>query len=228
MSTAPTVSHKVQCCFLGPLGVGKTGLVIRLMAGEYTFWDPTIEDTYTCNVPHEDGTVVRLELDDWYSTEWESIDVCVRKCFREREPRPVALCFSLVDLRSFQAVIHEWHPAIMKWEPRVKFLLVGTKSDAEMPEADLDKLRLQHVGPIQREQCHALAREIGAHAYIECSAMEGHGIQELLDALVEVGKESTPQPPFKKIVPEGAPKGEYSVLCQCLYHLLGERKILDA
>ncbi|KAH8834837.1 P-loop containing nucleoside triphosphate hydrolase protein [Flagelloscypha sp. PMI_526] len=161
MSDASAISNKVRCCFLGQPGLGKTTLVLRLLLGKYfPACDPTLEDTFAVNVPYGNRTVVAFEVDDWCAAnEWETSDASVRRSFRHQEPRPVVLCFSLVDIASFKAVVDEWYPAIMKWEPRVKILLVGTKSDAQMTEADLDHLRLQHVGPIQREQCHALARD---------------------------------------------------------------------
>ncbi|KAH8834834.1 P-loop containing nucleoside triphosphate hydrolase protein [Flagelloscypha sp. PMI_526] len=197
MHNAPTVWHTIKCGLFGSENSGKTSLAIRASLGIYVSdWDPTIEDTYAIRVPHQDGKVISFQVDDFCSSEpWLNMGYCVKNCFNSRKPPVVILCFSVVDPSSFKAVADHWHPEIMKWGPKAKILLVGTKSDLLLSETNLEELRLRHLSPIQREQGHALAKYIGAYAYVECSAKEDRGMQELREALLEGGRAVIPQEP---------------------------------
>ncbi|KAH8799620.1 P-loop containing nucleoside triphosphate hydrolase protein [Flagelloscypha sp. PMI_526] len=204
MNNAPAASGKIKCCFLDPAGSGKTTLIARLLREEdlLEFWDPTVERIYSFGIPGQDGMVLPFEVEDvYFGDSWDhpkDVETRVQLYYQHQDPL-VVLCFSIMDDLSLNQVMNIWFPALMKWEPKAKILLVGTKSDLICSETMIEGLRLLHRSPIQRWQGQAMARAIGAYAYVECSAMEDCGMEEFRDAILEGGKVFIKPPPI--IVP---------------------------
>ncbi|KAL7849164.1 hypothetical protein SRHO_G00207870 [Serrasalmus rhombeus] len=101
--------------------------------------------------------------------------------------RPVAyggtnvfiLCFSISNRRSFDNIKVMWYPEVSQHSPEVPFLLVGTKKDLRR---DLKK---QNLTPVTKKQGKALAKEIKAVKYLECSTVEGgEGVKEVFEEAV--------------------------------------------
>ena len=75
------------------------------------------------------------------------------------------VCFSLVEPESFARVTRKWvaeiHEQVKPSAPPI--VLVGTKLDL--------RSKAQRTAPVSKEQGEALAKEIGAYKYVECSAL---------------------------------------------------------
>lgn len=68
-------------------------------------------------------------------------------------------------------------------------ILVGLKTDLRDDQHSLSMLSAQGLRPVSYEQGQAVAKEIGAAKYVECSAKTRRGVQEVFDsALREVLK----------------------------------------
>lgn len=82
-------------------------------------------------------------------------------------------CFSVVSPTSFSNVTDKWIPEIRHHGPKdVPVLLVGTQTD----------LRGEfHKKSILHEQGVKLAQQVGAVAYLECSAVTLAGLKEIFD-----------------------------------------------
>jgi len=78
------------------------------------------------------------------------------------------LVFSLASRESFQRLRRKW---AHEMPPDIPFVLIGTKSDLD----DGTGLAV----PFQEGQ--AMAHEIGAADYMECSALSGEGLDDVLD-----------------------------------------------
>lgn len=63
--------------------------------------------------------------------------------------------------------------------PGVPVLLVGTKSDLRNDVETQRKLKEQNQVPVTHQQGAALARQIHAARYLECSALNQDGIKEV-------------------------------------------------
>jgi GTPase SAR1 family protein len=61
---------------------------------------------------------------------------------------------------------------------------VGLKSDLRNKRTCIELLRTQGLTPVTPEQGAAVAKQMGA-AYIECSAKESRGIQEVFDMAID-------------------------------------------
>jgi len=99
----------------------------------------------------------------------------------------VVICFSVARAASLTSVINRWIPELDTYcPPTVPIVLVGTQTDLR-PAATDDV----HTGPatavdaVVRHSGAKVARKIGAHSYVECSALSGEG---LADVFVEAAK----------------------------------------
>ena len=69
--------------------------------------------------------------------------------------------------------------------PNVPYLLVATKIDLRSDADTLQSLTQQGEAPIEFEEGQALAKEIGATAYLESSALTGAGVDQVFQSAVE-------------------------------------------
>jgi GTPase SAR1 family protein len=108
------------------------------------------------------------------------------------------ICFSVVGPDSFQNVLTKWHPEIHHHCPKAKRMLIGTKKDLRNNADILAKLQRSGQQPISPEEaqqmvrepkgcacnclnllCVSQAKQIGAIAYRECSALTREGLKEV-------------------------------------------------
>jgi len=86
------------------------------------------------------------------------------------------VCFSVISRSSFENVKTKWIPEIKHHVPEATFLLVGTKMDLRNDQEVLKKVSQ----PITKEEGAALAKELGARNYVECSALTQDGLKNVL------------------------------------------------
>ena len=77
----------------------------------------------------------------------------------------------------------QWYPEVTHFCPNTPLVLVGLKSDLRTKRTCVELLRTQGLTPVTSEQGHAVARQMGA-AYIECSAKEAKGINEVFELAI--------------------------------------------
>jgi len=82
------------------------------------------------------------------------------------------------------------------------FILVGTKTDLRSSSADVELLAKSKQKPITREQGERAAKEHGAYAYIECSALTQENLKETFDTAI-----------LAALTP--APSKRRNILCCC-------------
>lgn len=80
--------------------------------------------------------------------------------------------------------------------PGVPIVLVGTKSDLRNDAEIQKKLKDQNQTPVTHQQGTALARQIQAVRYMECSALNQDGIKEVF--IESVRAFLNPQPTVTK------------------------------
>jgi len=85
---------------------------------------------------------------------------------------------SIINPASFENVRTKWVPEVNRTGySDVAFLIVGTKLDLREDEQTLESLEEKKLTPITYEQGVALAKELGAIGYLECSALTGEGME---------------------------------------------------
>ena len=92
---------------------------------------------------------------------------------------------AVVGLTSFQNIKSKWIPELKHHAPTAKIILVGTKTDMRDDKATIDKMAEKGQKPITPEQGTALAKEIGAIMYLECSALTQNGLKNVFDEAIK-------------------------------------------
>jgi Ras-related C3 botulinum toxin substrate 1 len=94
------------------------------------------------------------------------------------------ICFSIVSPPSFDNVKAKWFPEIEHHAPSVPIILVGTKLDLRDDRATTEALRARKMEPVSYEQALAVAKEIRAHKYLECSALTQRNLKSVFDEAI--------------------------------------------
>ena len=72
---------------------------------------------------------------------------------------------------SFENVRAKWVLEARHHCPQVPIILVGTKLDLREDKETIDKLKEKRLAPITYPQGLAMAKDVGAVKYLECSAL---------------------------------------------------------
>ena len=89
------------------------------------------------------------------------------------------ICTSIVSSPSLQNIKTKWVPEIQHHAPDAPIVLVGTKAD--LRGDDNVKLTGYLVSPGDGD---AMAREVGAKLYVECSALTQEGLKCVFDEAI--------------------------------------------
>lgn len=100
------------------------------------------------------------------------------------------ICFSVASRTSFENVRLKWYPEVRSYLKHAPIVLVGTKIDlrSSSPSASASNGggSKSTLGPVTYAQGIRMAKDIGAEAYVECSALTQQGLKEAFDEAVRV------------------------------------------
>ena len=189
-----------RCLLTGRFGTGRRTLIQTFAKGS-PLNDAELNPDYRPSVI-EDVVVDSMSLNEFsggseYYTKTRPVG------YRDRDV--ILVCFSVVDRASFGSIREDadprgpglgWAPELKKYSPGTPFLLVGLKTDLRPIDAAAAEV-------VTAEEGVALAEEIGASKYLECSAYTYDGVvavfteAERLHGLVSTGavfaQEAEPQ-----------------------------------
>ncbi|XP_064831311.1 rho-related GTP-binding protein RhoG-like [Oncorhynchus masou masou] len=167
--------QSIKCVVVGDGAVGKTCLLISYTTNAFPKeYIPTVFDNYSAQVTVDSRTI---SLNLWDTAGQEEYDRL--RTLSYPQTNVFLICFSVASPPSFENVKHKWHPEVTHHCPNTPILLVGTKKDLRNDPEVLKKLKDQNQMTITQQQGTALARQIQAIKYLECSALNQDGIKEV-------------------------------------------------
>uniref|UniRef100_A0A914WLD9 Uncharacterized protein n=1 Tax=Plectus sambesii TaxID=2011161 RepID=A0A914WLD9_9BILA len=200
-------THAIKCVLVGDGTVGKTCLLLtyttNAFPGEYIPVSYVIcisyvvirmhffayrLDLYSANMM-VDGKPINLGL--WDTAGQEDYDRLRPLSYPQTDV--FLICFSLVDPASFENVRVKWLPEVSHHCPKTPIILVGTKLDLQDDRETIERLRERQLAPISYPQGLAMAEEINAVKYLECSALTQTGLKQVFDEAIR----AVPYPPPK-------------------------------
>ncbi|XP_072547683.1 ras homolog family member Ga [Salminus brasiliensis] len=181
----------VKCVVVGDGAVGKTCLLISFTTNAFPKeYIPTVFDNYSSQIT-VDSRPISLNL--WDTAGQEAYDRL--RTISYPQTNVFIICFSVSNPTSYENIRLKWYPEVSQHCPNVPFLLVGTKMDQREDQEILKKLKEQNLTPVTKPQGEALAREIRAIKYLECSALKQVGVREVFMEAVRAFLNPKPVPP---------------------------------
>eukprot|EP00485_Elphidium_margaritaceum_P004927 CAMPEP_0202690468 /NCGR_PEP_ID=MMETSP1385-20130828/5440_1 /ASSEMBLY_ACC=CAM_ASM_000861 /TAXON_ID=933848 /ORGANISM="Elphidium margaritaceum" /LENGTH=191 /DNA_ID=CAMNT_0049345733 /DNA_START=30 /DNA_END=605 /DNA_ORIENTATION=+ len=163
----------VKCVIVGDGSVGKTCLLISYTTNAFPDeYVPTVFDDYSANVMI-DGKAVNVGF--WDTAGQQDYDRLRPLSYPETDI--FLVCYSVASPASFDNITLKWIPEITHHCPDTPFIVVGMKTDLRT-----DKEVQNKVSKILNEtDGKALAKQVNAHSYKECSALCQQGLFDLFD-----------------------------------------------
>jgi GTPase SAR1 family protein len=87
------------------------------------------------------------------------------------------ICASVVSPTSFENIAAKWAPEIAHHCPGALVFVVGTKTDLRTDANVLDRLKRMSAEPVTAARGEAIAKQVNAECYIECSSLTGDGLK---------------------------------------------------
>lgn len=185
--------QSIKCVVVGDGAVGKTCLLISFTTSAFPKeYIPTVFDNYSSQIT-VDSKPISLNL--WDTAGQEAYDRL--RTISYPQTNVFIICFSISNPTSYENIKLKWYPEVSQHCPHVPFILVGTKKDQREDRETLKKLKEQNLTPVTKQQGEALAREIRASKYLECSALSQEGVKDVFVEAVRAHLNPKPVPPKK-------------------------------
>lgn len=93
----------------------------------------------------------------------------------------ILMCFSIDSPDSLENIPEKWTPEVKHFCPNVPIILVGNKKDTRNDPNTQKELKKSKQEPVKSQEGQAMAEQIHAFAYLECSAKTKEGVREVFE-----------------------------------------------
>ena len=171
----------IKCVVIGDGAVGKSSMLISYTSNAFPEdYLPTVFDNYSANVM-VDGKPYNLGL--WDTAGQDDYDRLRPLSYPQTDV--FLVLYSCVNPNSFENVRNKWYPELSHHCPNTAIVLGATKTDLRSNEEMVQRLAHYRQSPITYEQGLALAKEIGAVKFVECSALTQQGLKQCFDECIK-------------------------------------------
>ncbi|KAG8841605.1 GTP-binding protein Rho1 [Serendipita sp. 405] len=163
----------------GDKRAGKTCLLTRYISETYSnaYTETPLNDHL---VEYGEGQAIILSDTEVYN--WEMGRTL--RLFNYIGASVVVACFGVDDPESLSNVEKIWVPEVRVHNTTAPILLVGCKADVRHDQEELRRLALSGIKTISMKEGRAVAKRVGAVAYIECSAKTGKGVGDVFSQAI--------------------------------------------
>lgn len=168
-----------KCVLVGDEDVGKTSLLLSYITNSNSAAGLNVFEKGSANVVI-DGNRITLGL--WDTTVEAEFDRLRPLAYPKTDV--FIICFSLIEPRSYESVREKWHPEVRHHCPGVPVILAGTMLDLRDDKQIIEELSGAEMEPITYQQGLAMAHEINATKYLECSAFTQAGVRSVFDEAI--------------------------------------------
>ena len=131
-----------------------------------------------------EGYVADIEVDN-KQVELALWDTAGRKDYDRLRPLSypdtdvILMCFAIDSPDSLENIPEKWIPEFKHFCPNIPFILVGNKIDLRNDIQTIQELGKRSQKPVTPEEGRVMGEKIKAFQYIECSAKEKEGVNEV-------------------------------------------------
>ncbi|NXV80108.1 RHOF protein, partial [Atlantisia rogersi] len=166
---------EVKAVIVGDGGCGKTSLLLAFASGDFPkAYIPTVFEKYTASL-HVGSKLVKIHL--WDTAGQEDYDRL--RPLSYSDANIVLICFDVTSPNSYDNISTKWYPEVNHFCKGVPVLLVGCKTDLRQDQEAPCKAQEGHPDHITHHQAKAMARQIHAVCYLECSAKYQENIRDI-------------------------------------------------
>ncbi|EGT42143.1 hypothetical protein CAEBREN_21624 [Caenorhabditis brenneri] len=190
LSNAPEPIKRKKILIVGDGACGKTCLLIVFSKGQFSdVYVPTVFENYVTDIEVDyDKKKVKLAL--WDTAGKEDYDRFRPKSYPDTDV--ILMCFSIDSPDSLENIPEKWTPEVRRFCPNVPIILVGNKRDLREDPQTVRELAKMKQEPVKPEQGRAIAEQIGAFAYLECSAKTKEGVGEVFEKATHAANRENP------------------------------------
>lgn len=183
-----SVRYSLKCAMIKKLVVvgdgacGKTSLLTTFTTNEFPEkYIPTIFDTYSKDMELDDQEITLALWDTAGEEDYDRL-----RPLSYQRTNVLLVCFSIDSPVSLRNVKEKWCPEVKHFLPEVPFILVGNKLDLRGNLETIENLKESNSSPVSRQEGERMARKIGAHSYMECSAKLLLGVRDVFEEAARI------------------------------------------
>ncbi len=172
---------------VGDACCGKSALLNTFLGHKFTdIYSPTTFESYSSTM---DINKYRIDLTIWDTSgkpEYDSV-----RPLSYNEITTALICYDISQPQTLQSVLNKWYTEVRKHCPNCPIILVGCKMDLRSNIQVMAELSKDRRIPVSHDKGAKAATQIGAAAYVECSARTSPTtVQEVFEmaSLATMGK----------------------------------------